>query len=130
MVGVVRWTFTVVATGETVTLPYNPNAMTSPFLQQATTRSPISPIDGLVRATRTKAAAKEWTFGGFIRSKAHHDLLRYWAAKKGLIDVTDHFGRSFRVRFVACDVDEKKPTKAKPWRLNYTMRTLTYGETP
>lgn len=124
---VVRWIFHDMVTAETVTLPYNPNGMTSPFLQQTTATTPISPIDGQIRAIRPKAPPREWKFTGFLRSQAHHDLLLDWGGRKGRMQVTDHLGRTFEIRFVEFVVDEKKPTKKTGWRLTYTMRCLTFG---
>ncbi len=127
---VVRWIFHDTVSDESVTLPYNPNGMTSPFLAQRTDRAPKSPIDGEIRAIRAKAPPKEWTFTGFIRSQEHHDLLLSWGQRVTPIEVTDHLNRTFLVRFVEFSVDEKKPTKKTGWRFTYTMRCLTFGVAP
>lgn len=122
-----RWTFTDTVALDTVTLMFNPNKMTSPFLEHETVTSPQSPIDGQIRAFRRLRLPKEFSFGGFIRSEAQHDQLLALSGRKSLITVVDHLDRSFSIRFVKFDVVERKPTKSIPWRFTYTMRCLTYG---
>lgn len=125
---VVRWTFTDTVTSETVTLPFNPNKMTSFFTDNATATAATSPIDGLVRARRVKSPPKDASFGGFIRSSTQHDLMLDWGGRSSLMVVTDHLGRSWHMRFVSCEMIERKPTALKPWKFEYTMRCLTYGK--
>lgn len=125
-----RWTFADTVALDTVTIMFNPNKMTSPFLEHETVTAPRSPIDGQTRTFRRLALPKEFSFGGFIRSQAQHDQLLALSTRKSLINVVDHLDRAFSIRFVKFDVVERKPTKAIPWRFTYTMRCLTYGETP
>jgi len=125
-----RWTFTDTVALDTITLIFNPNKMTSPFLEHQTVTSPRSPIDGQIRTFRRRRSPKDFTFGGFIRTQAQHDQLLALSQRKSLITVVDHLDRSFQIRFVKFDVVERKPTKSVPWRFTYTMRCLTYGATP
>jgi hypothetical protein len=126
-VGVQRWTFRRLLDDELITLDYNPDGATSFDSLQATTTSPISPIDGLVRATRTMAPPKDASFTGFIRTQAQHDRLVALSKEKTLFELTDHLGKTYLCRFIACDIDEQKPTKRTGWRLRYTMRMRSYG---
>jgi hypothetical protein len=125
-----RWTFYDTVALDTVTIMFNPNKMTSPFLEHETVTTPRSPIDGMIRANRRLSLPKEFSFGGFIRSQAQHDQLLALSTRKSMINVVDHLDRSFSIRFVKFDVVERKPTKSIPWRFVYTMRCLTYGVTP
>lgn len=123
-----RWAFYDTVALDTVTLRWNPNKMTTPYLENVTTLGAVSPIDGLVRATRRKPPPRTFSFGGFIREQTQHDALLALSARKTLLRVTDHLNRTFEIRMLKFDVTEKTPTKAKPWRLEYTMRCLTYGK--
>lgn len=124
----VRWTFTDMATSETLTLPWNPNKMTSPFLDNLTDRGAISPIDGESRSKRKKSPPKDWSFGGFIRTQAQHDLMLDWGLRSSLMHVTDHLGRTIACRFQTVVIDEKKPSALKPWKFEYTILALSYGK--
>lgn len=120
-----RWTFTEVETGETYTMPINPDSMSSPFhdRQLVTTYGSRAGGDRL-RTIERPAPAKEWEFGGVIRTQAHHDDLADWAKKPGLVNVADHLGRTFQVVFTDFQAEERKPTPQTPWRLRYTMSAL------
>lgn len=107
-------------------MPLNPNSMTSvTFDKQLDTF-----VGGVhntlteVRTIQSAAPAKDWSFGGVIRTKAHYDGLVYWAKKSGKVRVTDHLGRTFEVLIRQFDPEDRKPTGTVAWRLQYTMKTL------
>lgn len=121
----VRWVFTEVDTGATYTVPINPDSMSSPYHERQMQTSYGSRAGGnRLRTTELPPAAKEWEFGGAIRTKAHHDALAEWADKSGLVNVTDHLGRTFQVIFQAFEATDRSPTPSTPWRLRYTMSAL------
>lgn len=126
-----RWVFLDTVTTETYTVPMNPKAMTSPFLSHATTPGTRSPVDlrfyGTRRAIRP---AKEWQFSGLVRTQGHHDALVYWASKTNLLNITDHYGRTFAVRIRSIDMQDRKANRQVPWRLQYTVTALSYGVVP
>lgn len=126
-VGVQRWAFRRLLDDDVTTLDYNPDESTSFNVQQITTTAPISPIDGLLRGFRSLPPPRDASFAGFIRTKAQHDRLIALSKETGKFEMTDHLGRTYFMRFISCDIDEKKPTKRTPWKLRYTMRCRTYG---
>lgn len=122
-----RWVFLNTVTDETWTVPMNPNAMSSPFLDQVTSRGARSPIDGRMRVRRNKRNVKEWTFSGVARTEEHHDALVYWSAMTDLLHVTDHYGRTFAVRIRSTNIEDRKANRLVPWRTKYTFNCLSYG---
>lgn len=120
----VRWVFTDLTTAATYTVPLNPNVMTSPYPQKAKQPMPQFARSGQGTAIASPTLAFQWTFGGSIRSQAHHDALAAWAAKEYPVTITDHYGRIFVVVLQHFQPDEKRPSKQFPWKFNYTMVTL------
>lgn len=121
-----RWTFYEVATGQSYTVPINPDSMTSPF---GDTRSHTVAHTGTPTGPRTatrmnRTPARDWEFSGPIRTREHHDALETWAKKPGKVHITDHLGRTFVVMFRSFEATDRKPTPTVPWRLRYTMKTL------
>lgn len=120
-----RWIFTEVDTGQTYTVPINPDSMSSPFLdRQMANASGVRAGYDRLRTIELPPEAKEWTFGGVIRTKQHHDDLRTWSKKPGLVNVTDHLDRTFQVVFVSFEPTDRSPTPNVPWRLRYVMTAL------
>lgn len=120
-----RWVFTEVDTGATYTVPINPDSMSSPFHdREVTTAYGSRTGSDRLRTFESPAIAKEWEFGGAIRTKEHHDALDAWAKKPGLINVTDHLGRTFQLVFQAFEATDRSPTPSTPWRLRYSMNAL------
>lgn len=118
-----RWTFHELATGETYTVPINPDAMTSPFGdRQAKTATTTHDPNGRIRTFMSATTPVQWEFSGAIRTQAHHEALETWAKKPGLIRVTDHLGRTFEVLFVSYEASDRRPTRSTPWRLRYVMK--------
>jgi hypothetical protein len=120
-----RWIFTEVDTGETYTVPINPDSMSSPF-QDRQIQQVYGSREGYnrMRSFELPAPAKEWEFGGAIRTQAHHDALRTWSKKPGLVNVTDHLDRTFQVVFQGFEATDRSPTPQTPWRQRYTMSAL------
>jgi hypothetical protein len=124
-VSTVRWVFHEVDTGATYTVPINPDSMTSPFPERQMSTSYGSRSGGTrLRTNEHPSAAKEWEFGGVIRTQAHHDALAAWAHKPGRVNVSDHLGRTFQVVFQSFEPTDRSPTPNTPWRLRYAMTAL------
>lgn len=125
-----RWVLVDVHTDETWTMPINPDQMSSPLQDRsiATSYGTQAGPDR-VRSFVTPTAAKEWTWGGVIRTKAHYDQLAYWARKSRKVRVTDHLGRTFEVLMQAFAPVDRRPTGQTPWRLRYEMTTLVLRRT-
>lgn len=118
-----RWTFVEVETGETYEMPINPDSMNSPFPERQFATSWWG-LARRLRSNQTPSPAREWEFAGVIRSQAQHDALEEWASKPGLINVTDHLGRTFTTLFTAFEPTDRRPTPNTPWRLRYSMKAL------
>lgn len=130
-----RWVLNDPATSETYVFPFNPNQMTSPHRPDSSkyfTASPVpmaqSNVGSYAPVLQGKRDPYEWSFSGVIRDKEQHDAMLRWFTKKTLVDLTDHLGRTWRVRFTALTLDERKPTPRHPWRFDYTMTTLMHGQ--
>lgn len=121
-----RWTFLDPATSETWTVPINPNTMTDPTNRQRryqhSYQGTTNLDDARFRSLETAAPIVEWTFGGVIQTKDHHDKLEHWARKESKVHITDHLGRTFAVVMRTFEPKERRPTPAKPWRFTYEMR--------
>lgn len=133
MVGAVvitRWRLEDRKTGESVTLPYNPNKMDSPYIGKTFNSFGTGSTWGAerLRLIQTPTPAKDWSFGGVILAKAHYDLLLAWQVRRANVRVTDHLGRSFSVIISKFDPIERLPTATKPWRADYTMNCLILEE--
>ena len=120
-----RWVLTEVDTGDTWTMPINPDSMTSPVLERSMTTTYGSNVGtARLRTFVTPSRALDWSWSGVIRTKAHHDALEAWSRKPGKVRVTDHLGRTFEVMLQGFEPTDRKPTPTTPWRLRYTMKTL------
>lgn len=118
------WTFKDTTTDEVWAMPINPDSMTSPERQ----RNLQFGIAGRFFPDRivtyaTPSDATEWSFGGVIRTQAHHDALMDWASRRVPVEVSDHLGRTYRVVITKFDVTDRKPTKSVSWRLRYQINT-------
>jgi hypothetical protein len=106
-------------------MPINPDSMSSPHQdRQISTSYGTRYGVNRLRSFVTPSPAKEWTWGGVIRSEAHYDALLAWVKKPGKVRVTDHLGRTFEVFIQAFEPEDRKPTPQTPWRLRYTVTTL------
>lgn len=120
-----RWVLTEVDTGATWTMPINPDQMSSPHQDKS-----ISTAFGTkagherLRTFVTPSPAKEWSWGGVIRTKQHYDQLELWAKKPGKIRVTDHLGRTFEVVIQGFVPEDRQPRPGVMWRMRYEMSTL------
>lgn len=120
-----RWVLTEVTSGATWTMPINPDSMSSPHQDKAvTTAFGTKKGHDRLRTFITPSPAKEWTWGGVIRTKAHYDGLEEWAKKSGKVRVTDHLGRTFEVVMQRFAPEDRPPTAKVAWRLRYEMTVL------
>lgn len=118
-----RWTFTDSAVPETWSHPINPNEMSSPYQTREAEHSAgrHNTVAVFIGAPKNP---KEWTFGGVIRTQAHHDELERWARKKKIITITTHQSEIFEVIITSFDPEDRHPTPNVPWRLKYKMQCL------
>lgn len=118
-----RWTLTSVDTGDSWTMPINPNTMSSVNrTRQVDTFS--GGVTSRVRSFERAAEPVKWTWAGVIRSKDHYDALAAWARRPGKVRVTDHLGRTFEVLMQQFEPEDRKPTAKVDWRLRYTMQVV------
>lgn len=124
----IRWTFHDPVLNVTLEVPFNPNTMSSPYVENQTTPARRSPIDGRTRVVRASSVGgMAWQFGGVTQGKAHYDALVLWAKKPNKLLLTDHLGRGFSVRFLALELEPKNTRTEMGWKYRYTMRGATYG---
>lgn len=109
----------------TWTMPINPDQMSSPHQDRSISTSyGIRHGINRIRSFVSPTPAKEWTWGGVIRTQEHYDALLEWTKKSGKVRVTDHLDRTFEVFIQAFEPEDRKPTPATPWRGRYTITTL------
>lgn len=89
-----RWVWLDESTSTSLTMLVNPSSMTSP-LPGYETESLVG-ADGATR-TRATPAMTEWGFTGVVRSLEQENTLRSWLMDNGVLLLTDHLGRQFRV---------------------------------
>lgn len=119
---VVRWQLEEVETDEVVTLELNPNEMASYTFPREFEFAKND--DSRMRAVKARRAPLSWSFGGVVRTQAHHDLLVEWQQKPGKVRVTDHLGRTFEVMMSSLDMRDRRATLANSWRFTYTFNCL------
>jgi hypothetical protein len=120
-----RWQFYDRVVGDTYTVEYNPDTMTSPHPKRQTTAYPSG--TGRVRTMRAASPPTEWNFGGFIRTETTLNTMVTWAKRGNLMELTDHLNRTWLVRFVQFDEQEQIPTPRAPWKFRYQVNALIYG---
>lgn len=116
-----RWTFTDPTTGETWTVPLNPNTMSSPHPPRNI--QAMATTGGRAIMTEAPVAPYEWTFGGEILTAEHYAKLKEWSEKKNQVVVSDHYGRRITLAFVHFSPEPKRALR-RYWRNTYQMRTL------
>jgi hypothetical protein len=122
-----RWIFHDPVASETVTVPINPDGMTSPEAPAKNVRFGNGKATDVAAASRTttflnKPPSRDWEFSGAIRDEAHYNLLRDWTAKTNDVTITDHLGRVWRVYITDFVPTDRKPTPFVPWRLRYVVK--------
>lgn len=118
-----RWMFTDSSVPETWTHPINPNTMSSPYQTREGDHSAGRHNTVAVFVGAAKAP-KEWSFGGVIRTQAHHDQLDRWARKKKVITVSTHQSEVFEVILTSFEPEDRRPTPTVQWRMKYQMKAL------
>lgn len=119
---VIRWILHDPRGPESYTMHINPNQASSP--RKVKQLSHGIRLDGAATTFQAPPAPQEWSFGGVIRTKEHHDELLRWSRKKGPLRVTDHLGQTFEIMIRDFETAERRKTALTPWRLTYTMQTL------
>lgn len=129
-VSVIRWIFHDPKLNETWEVPYNPDAMTSPyptrkFVYNSTTAGAGG---GTSVANEAHPDPKEFQFSGQVLHRPHFDGLVYWSRKKNRITITDHFKRVLLVTLNDMDPVPKRAI-GYYWRHTYTMNATCYAIT-
>lgn len=130
-----RWILFDPDTDEVFTFRDNPNKMTSPLGPRSLTIYPTPPLynpavearGGMARVIEGNREPYEWSFSGKIRHQIDHDDLMYWSRKLNRLLLTDHLGRTWKVRVLHFDPVELHPTARIDWRFTYDMKLLNYG---
>lgn len=126
----VRWKFHDTTNSDVVSLPLNPNQMSTP-----TTPRNMSWAAGVKVGLFSPRGIDnpmdnptQWTFGGVILTQSHYELLLAWAQRLTILHVDDHLGRTFEIMIQKFDPVERLPTATQPWRVDYTMTCLLLKE--
>lgn len=130
-----RWRLYDPATGERWEFIHNPNQMTSPHLPRAISIFVTPPLynpavearGGMARVHETNTQPYEWSFSGWIREEAQYEQLLHWTRKVTRLQLTDHFGRTWWIRFKEFDPDEQRPSHRSDWRFDYDIKATMYG---
>lgn len=130
--GFIRWSIHDPWTGETWVFPMNPNRMTSPHPAKSSTifsrnANQVDDTTGISRVLQQRQSPYEWQFSGVIRTQQHYESLRDWARRLERLELKDHFGRIWSVRFDSVDINEQRDTARNPWRFEYTAKAIVYG---
>ena len=119
---VLRWVFQDVDSGERYTVEINPNQMSGYHLEKSFDWA--SHAGGRMRGVKADATPKEYSFGGVVRRKSHHDALVGWQKHPGKVRVYDHLGRTFEVMIKSLDMTDRRPVGDDTWRFQYTFNCL------
>lgn len=137
-----RWEIRDTKTGETYLFPMNPNKMTSPHAPRKTTvfaRSggamPGYLYSGgrfanhaVARVMQYRQEPYTWQFSGRIITLQQYEDFLDWTGRVARLEISDHLGRTFSVRMDSFELSEKKPTPRRPYRFEYTVTALIYGQ--
>ncbi len=110
--------------------------MTSPYPEKSSTVHTTPYVwdaagvhQGVARVLQLRDQPYDWSFSGKISGADGRQFLKAlitWTQKSGKIDLTDHLGRTFRLRFTAFTPGEKTPTPRSPWRFTYEAHATIY----
>lgn len=125
-----RWVFTDLLTSETYTVPLNPDAMTTPWLQRNVTAKKTTAIDGNIIMQEGSPTFAAWTFSGKAIDAAHYEKLRHWCYDiPNRISITDHFGRVIVCVPTLFDAQPQRDTR-RYWLHTYTITATVVSVTP
>ena len=123
---VVRWQFRDMRNDDTYTVEINPNTMAGYRFGRDIGFAPYhhdSSYSGVVGVKRPRQPV-DWSFGGVVRSKTHHDKLIDWQKRPGKLRITDHLGRTFEVMVRSLQMLDRRPTGDNTWRFEYSFNCL------
>lgn len=127
----IRWTLVEQATGETWTMPINPNSMSGlPMTKQLANVNWTRQGDRRLRTFQSRTPAEPFEWSGVILTYQHYQDLLTWSRKAGVIVVTDHLERTFEV-IIQSFVPETKPgRRPNDPKRTYKMSTLFLRRLP
>lgn len=118
-----RWILTEEATDESWNMPINPNKMDAlPRAKQLTHAYPSRNNQDRWRTFKSPPTPKTISWSGRIRTQAHYEALDEWGKKPGVVIVTDHLNRTWRVMMIAFRPDRKAGRRTTDYRMGYTMQ--------
>lgn len=117
----VRWVLVHEDDATTITLSINPNTMDSfPRDRSLTTAYPSRNTQDRQRTFQSPSTPPSVKWGGVVRTQAQYEALRTWVRKPGVVEVTDHLGRTFRV-VMQSFVPDRKGRRPGSYRMKYTI---------
>jgi hypothetical protein len=126
-----RWTLHDPSLGETWALPNNPYEMTSPQPRREITS--FGGVRDNLSQQRTFEAPMsrpvEWSFTGKIRGEDDYEAWHAWAARPGVVHITDHLGRTWKCMFRTFEAEEQPQSSRQTRRYIYNATVLNLGRT-
>lgn len=119
---VIRWQLRDMLTNEKHTVEINPNEMGSYIHDKSFDFAKYK--SRRVVGVRAPRQPIEWTFGGIVFRKDHHDSLVDWHDRSGKVRVTDHLGRTFEVMIKSLEMLDRRQTGSNAWRFKYRFNCL------
>lgn len=121
-----KWVFVNPPTGETYTLPINPNRMTSPHAPRNVFSEATTAPDGQMIMWEGARRCQPWTIEGFILDQAHYEKMEQFLALNNRIIIVDH-----RLRAWICSIESFEPQKigyeTNPYWAKYSLTAFIYG---
>jgi hypothetical protein len=119
-----RWVFTDAVTGDTYTVPRNPDNMTSPFPERNVQSKFTTAITGQVLLTEGAPVISQWQFSGKVADARHYEQLRHWVNDVNhRVVITDHYGRDILCVLTKFDARPKRDMH-RLWSHEYTVTAL------
>lgn len=121
----VRWVLVDEDTAATITLAVNPNTMDAfPRSRTLITAFPSRNTQERQRTFQTATPTSTYSWGGVVRTQAQYEALRTWVRKAGVVEVTDHLGRVFRVVMQSLKPERKPRRPGSSHRMTYTITAM------
>lgn len=102
------------------TMPINPNTMTSLTAPKSLVTTPAAEGGQRMRTTMAPPSPFQWSFGGVIRTQDHYMALLDWS-ERGVFTITTSLEQVVRFLPESFELNERRPTKTRPWRFTYTL---------
>lgn len=119
-----RWTFYCPGTGESYTVPRNPDDMTSPFPERNITTKHTTAVNGQVLLIEGAPQVANWQFSGTVADARHYEQLRHWVNDiNQRVQITDHYGRVIECVLVSFAPKPRRDIR-RLWSHTYEIKAI------